>query len=184
MGTLRIAGALKNPGHIVARTTISNIVASHAIEPMPQIQETTWKEFLNAHWSMLAATDFFTVELWSPTGLVRFYLLFVIDLASRRVHIAGISSGPNGNWMAQIARNLAGWEDFLSRKRTLIHDRDPLFTNPFRRILKAGDIESIRLPPKSPLPELLRRTLRALHQIRVFESHDILQRSPVAAGYH
>ena len=52
--------------------------------------------------------------------------------------------------MAQIARNLAGWEDFLSKKRTLIHDRDPLFTNQFRRILKAGDIESIRLPPKSP----------------------------------
>ena len=99
---------------------------------------------------MLAATDFLTVEVWQPTGLVRFYVLFVIDLATRHVHIAGISSGPNGNWMAQIARHLTGWDDFLSNKRYLIHDRDPLFTKQFRDILKASDVESIRLPPKSP----------------------------------
>jgi len=148
-GYLRIAGALKNLGHIVARTTIANVLAKHCIEPGPQ-RKTTWKQFLETHWDVLAATDFFSVEIWSPTGLVRFYALFVIDLATRRVHIAGISSGPTGNWMAQIARNLAGWEDCLSKKRYLIHDRDPLFTSQFRRILKAGDIESIRLPPKSP----------------------------------
>ena len=131
-GYLRIAGALKNLGHIVARTTIANVLAKHCIEPGPQ-RKTTLKQFLETHWDVLAATDSFSVEIWSPTGLVRFYALFVIDLATRRVHIAGIPSGPTGNWMAQIARNLAGWGDFLSKKRTLIHDRDPLFSNPFRR---------------------------------------------------
>ena len=148
-GYLRIKGALKNLGHTVARTTIANILARHGIEPAPQ-RKTTWKEFLKAHFDVLAATDFLTVEVWQPTGLVRFYVLFIIDLATRRVHIAGISSGPSGNWMAQIARNLTGWDDFLSNKRYLIHDRDPLFTKEFRGILKAADVESIRLPPKSP----------------------------------
>ena len=90
------------------------------------------------------------MEVWSPTGLVRFYVLFVIDIATRRVHIAGISSGPNRNWMSQMARNLTGWNDFLSDKRYLIHDRDPLFTNEFQAILKAANVESLRLPPKSP----------------------------------
>ena len=148
-GYLRIKGALKNLGHTVARTTIANILARHGIEPAPE-RKTTWKQFLSAHLRVLTATDFFTVEVWSPTGLVRFYVLFVIDLATRRVHIAGISSGPNGNWMAQIARNLTGWDDFLSNKRYLIHDRDPLFTKEFRGILKAADIESIRLPLLHP----------------------------------
>ena len=90
-GYLRIKGALKNLGHTVARTTIATILARHGIEPARQ-RKTTWKDFLNTHWRVLAATDFFTVEVWSPTGLVRFYVLFVIDLATRRVHIVGISS--------------------------------------------------------------------------------------------
>ena len=185
-GYLRIKGALQNLGHRVARTTIANILARHGIEPAPE-RKTTWKQFLSAHLRVLTATDFFTVEVWSPTGLVRFYVLFVIDLATRRVHIAGISSGPNGNWMAQIARNLTGWDDFLSNKRYLIHDRDPLFTKEFRGILKAARmILSDRRESKGQKPQLefLRRALRALHQIRVPEPHDILQRSPVAACYH
>ena len=149
-GYLRIKGALKNLGHTVARTTLATILARHGIEPAPE-RKTTWKEFLNTHWRLLAATDFFTVEVWSPTGLVRFYVLFVIDLATRRVKIAGISSGPNGNWMAQIARNLTDCCDgFLLHKRYLNHDRDPLFTEHFRGILKTANVKSLRLPPKSP----------------------------------
>ena len=148
-GYLRIKGALQNLGHIVARTTIANILARHGLEPAP-LRKTTWKKFLETHWDVLAATDFFTVEVWSPTGLVRIYVLFVIDLATRRVHIAGISSGPNGNWMAQIARNLTGWDDFLSDKRYLIHDRDPLFTDRFSATLKTIGVQCVKLPPRSP----------------------------------
>ena len=95
-GYLRIKGALNNLGHAVSRTTIANILARHGIEPVPQ-RKTTWKQFLKAHWEVLVATDFFTVEVWSPVGLVRYHVLFVVDVASRVVTIAGISSGPDGN---------------------------------------------------------------------------------------
>ena len=65
-----------------------------------------WKTFLKAHFGMIAATDFFTVEVLTLTGLVRNAVLFVIDLESRRVHIAGVVRRPHGAWMKQIARNL------------------------------------------------------------------------------
>ena len=99
----------------------------------------------------LAATDFFTVEVWSPVGLVRYHVLFVVDVASRVVTIAGISSGPDGKWMAQMARNLTdGFDGFLRDSRYLIHDRDPLFTEHFSEILKATDVKTVKLPAKSP----------------------------------
>ena len=122
----------------------------HGLEPAPE-RKTTWKKFLEMHWDVLAATDCFTVEVWSPIGLVRFYVLFVLDLGTRRVHIAAISSGPNGHWMAQIARNGTDCCDgFLLHKRYLIGDRDPLFTDQFRALLKTANVMSLRLPPKSP----------------------------------
>ena len=75
------------------------------------------------------AADFFTVEVWTAKGLQRFLVLFLIDLSSRRVQIAGISAEANGLWMGQIARNLTDTADGLvAGKRYLIHDRDPLFT--------------------------------------------------------
>ena len=71
------------------------------------------------------------MEVWSPVGLVRYHVLFVVDAPSRVVTIAGISSGPDGKWMAQMARNLTdGFDGFLRDSRYLIHDRDPLFTEP------------------------------------------------------
>ena len=71
------------------------------------------------------------MEVWSPVGLVRYHVLFVVDVASRVVTIAGIGSGPDGKWMAQMARNLTdGFDGFLGESRYLIHDRDPLFTEP------------------------------------------------------
>ncbi len=149
-GYLRIVGALQNVGHKVARTTIANVLMRHGLEPAPE-RKTTWKQFLEMHWDVLTATDFLTVEVWKPVGLVRFYVLFVIDIATREIHIAGISSGPNGDCMAQIARNLTDCCDgFLLDKRYLIHDRDPLFTEHFRGILKTTNVKSLRLPPKSP----------------------------------
>ena len=70
-GYLRIKGALNNLGHAVSRTTVANILERHGIEPAPE-RKTTWKQFLKSHWEVLAATDFFTVEVWSPVGLVRY----------------------------------------------------------------------------------------------------------------
>ena len=78
-------------------------------------------------------------------------MLFVIELSTRRVEIAGISTKPDGAWMVQVARNLTDVEDgFLAGKKYLIHDRDPLFTAEFRETLAAAEIESLRLPALSP----------------------------------
>ena len=65
-----------------------------------------WSKFLKAHWEAIAAADFFTVEVWTSVGLVRYLVFFVIDLSSRRVEIAGIAPVPNGLWMRQVARRL------------------------------------------------------------------------------
>lgn len=151
-GYTRIRGALANLGHQVGRSTIARTLKEHGLEPAPERHKrTSWRPFLQAHWEVLAAADFFTVEIWTRTGLARVVVLFVIELSTRRVEIAGISTEPEGTWMAQIGRNLTDAEDgFLVGKRFLIHDRDPLFTAEFRSTLAAAGVESLRLPARSP----------------------------------
>ena len=125
-GYTRIRGALANLGHQVGRSTIARTLKEHGLEPAPERRKkTTWQQFLQAHWEVLAAADFFTVEVWTRTGLVRVVVLFVIELSTRRVEIAGICTQPDGSWMTQVARNLTDVEDgFLAGKGYLIHDRN------------------------------------------------------------
>ena len=148
----RIQGALANVGHVVARTTIADILKRHGIEPAPErSRKTTWKDFLKRHWDQIVATDFFTVEVWTPTGLQRLIVLFFMDLSTRRVELGGIARSPNGFWMSQIARNLTDAVDgFFMGKRFLIHDRDPLYTTEFLDILAGVGVQSVKLPPRSP----------------------------------
>jgi putative transposase len=106
---------------------------------------------LKAHLGSISATDFFTVEVLTLGGLVRYFVLFVIDIETRRVQIAGIVRQPHGAWMKQIARNLTDNVDgFLGGKRYLIHDRDPLFTDEFRELLRAAGVNCLKLPAHSP----------------------------------
>src|SRR3989454_3628046 len=151
-GYRRIQGALANVGHAVARTTIADILKRHGIEPAPErSRKTTWKEFLKRHWDQIVATDFFTVEVWTCTGLQRFVVLFFMDLSTRRVQVGGIASRANGLWMSQIARNLTDEVDgFFKDKRYLMHDRDPLYTKEFLSMLADSGIQSVKLPPRSP----------------------------------
>jgi hypothetical protein len=110
-----------------------------------------WKTFLKAHFGMIAATDFFAVEVLTLRGLVRYMVWFVIDLESRRVHIAGLIRHPHNAWIRQVARNLTDSVDgFLRGKRYMIHDRDPLFTDAFRAVLRGAGIECLKLPARSP----------------------------------
>jgi transposase InsO family protein len=151
-GYRRIEGALSNLGHELARSTIAQILERHGIEPAPErSRKTTWKEFLTRHWEMIVAADFFTVEVWTRRGLQRFIVLLFIDLATRKVEIAGIAQVANGLWMSQIARNLTDSENgILTGKRYLIHDRDPLFTVEFLSMITDAGVESVKLPPRSP----------------------------------
>src|SRR6516164_10674863 len=122
-GDTRIQGALANLGHHVGRGTIATILRQHGIEPAPErLKRTTWREFLKAHWHVLAAADFFTVEVWTATGLTRYVVLCVIELATRRVHIAGITSDPDSAWVVQCGRQLTDPVDgFLVANRFLLH---------------------------------------------------------------
>ncbi len=122
------------------------------MEPAPErSRRTPWKTFLQAHWEGLAAADLFTVEVLTLRGLQRYFVLFVIELKTRRVKIAGIHPQPYGGWMEQIARNLTDAVDgFLRSTRHLLHDRDPLFTRSFCEILKSSGRQPDKLPPRSP----------------------------------
>jgi transposase InsO family protein len=151
-GYTRIRDVLRTVGHDIGRTTIAEILKEQGIEPAPRRgKQMTWKQFLRAHWDAIAACDFFTVEVLTLHGLVRYHVFFVIELATRRVHIAGITSRPTGEWMMQVARNLLDAEDgFLLGKTHLIMDRDPLFTKELRGFLAATGVEPVRLPARSP----------------------------------
>jgi putative transposase len=148
----RIQGALANLGHIVAPNTVKNILRRHGIEPVPEREKRiSWRTFLKAHWDVMAATDFFTVEVWTPRGLVTYYVLFVMQLKTRSVHIAGVTTAPNGAYMKQVARNLTDVsEGFLSNSRYLIMDRDTKYTEDFRDSLDREGVKPVRCPVRAP----------------------------------
>ena len=148
----RIQGALANLGHKISDQTVGNILKAHGIEPAPERKhQTTWKTFLKAHWDVLGAIDFTTMEVWTRGGLVTFYLLFVMELRTRRVHFAGCTTSPDEPWMKQIARELTNFEDgFLNGKQYLIMDRDKKFCPKFQEILKNEGVEPVLLPSRSP----------------------------------
>jgi hypothetical protein len=137
-GYTRIQGALINLGVKVGRGTIRRIFKDHLIEPAPtRGRRISWSTFLKAHWRGLAASDFFTVEVWSWTGLLTVYVLFVIDPATRRVTICGLTTNPNDAWMLQVSRNLVDSEaGALRDKRHLIVDRDTKYSTSFRQTLE------------------------------------------------
>ena len=151
-GYTRIHGALGNLELKIGRDTIRRILKDHLIEPAPaRGRRIPWSVFLKAHWKAIAASDFFTVEVWSWEGLITHYVLFVIDLATRRVVIGGITTNPNEAWMLQVARSLTDSENgVLLGKRHLIVDRDTKYSTAFRTFIAREGVEVIRLPPRSP----------------------------------
>jgi putative transposase len=151
-GYRRIQGALSHVRFKLAVSTIAEILRRHGIEPAPErSRKTSWKEFLAQHWELIVAADFFSVEIWTWKGLKRFLVLFFIDLATRQVEIAGISSAANGFWMSQVGRNATDAVDrILFGKRYLIHDRDPLFAAEFQQLLASVGVKSVKLPRQSP----------------------------------
>jgi putative transposase len=112
------------------------------LEPAPErSRKTTWKEFLSRHWEVIVAADFFTVEVWTRSGLTRFMVLFLMELSTRRVEVAGIAAKADGMWMDQVARNLIDAGDgFLTGKRYLIVCRHRLQCGIHARDAPGGNV--------------------------------------------
>ncbi len=164
-GDRRIEGALASLGHHVARTTVANILKRNGIDPAPERgRRTSWRTFLGAYWSTIAAIDFTTVEVWCRHGLVAVYILFAIEIRSRRVHFAGMTPNPDEAWIRQVGRNLTDPIDgFLREKRFCLMDRDTKFTAAFRTSLAGAGIEPVRLPARSPnLSAWIERFMRSI----------------------
>lgn len=145
-GYCRIQGALQNLGHRVAPSTIRKLLIEHGIKPAPD-RPTSWGTFLRAHWGAIAGTDFFTTEVWTPLGLRTYYVLFVIDLKTRRVHLAGVTLNPTDMFMALAAETSL---TFLRGTRYLICDRDSKFSLRFRIVTEEAGIRLLRTPNQAP----------------------------------
>jgi hypothetical protein len=149
-GYTRIQGALKNVGHHVGRSTIARILKAAGVPPQPE-RPTSWQTFLRAHWGVIAGADFFTTEVWTWRGLVTYYTVFVIDLASPRVHILGSTPHPHDLFMRQVGRTLTTTDDGLLRAhRVLICDRDAKWSGEVRRLLSDGGIRVVQTPFHAP----------------------------------
>ena len=149
-GYTRIQGALKNVGHRVGRSTIRRILKAAGLPPVPQ-RPTSWQTFLRAHWGAIAAADFFTTEVWTWRGLVTFYTVFVIDLASRRVQILGSTPHPEALFMQQIVRTLTMAEGAaVQAPKVLICDRDRKWSGDVRRRLGDAGIGVVLTPERAP----------------------------------
>ena len=149
-GYSRIQGALKNLGHGVARSTVAKVLKDNGILPAPD-RPSSWRTFLRAHWGEIAGADFFTTEVWTSRGLITYYTLFVLDLRSRQVHVAGSTPTPDSWFMAQAARRLTDAVDgFLIGHRVLICDRDRKWTDDFRRIVQGAGVRLVLMPVRAP----------------------------------
>jgi putative transposase len=149
-GYTRIRDALKNLGHDVGRSTITRILKAQGLPPVPE-RSTSWQTFLRAHWGAIAAADFFTTEVWTWRGLVTYYTVFVIDLASRRVQILGSTPHPDDLFMRQVGRTLTAVDDDgLVGHRVLICDRDRKWSPSVRQLLDDAGIRVVQTPLQAP----------------------------------
>jgi putative transposase len=153
-GYRRILGELKKLGiRNVSRSTIARILIENGFDPGPKRGEGTWHDFVQRHIKTLWATDLFTTKVWTLRGPVTYYVSFFLHIHTRRVHIAGMTTNPDGPWMAQQARNMSmifADEPDEHRPTHIIRDRDSKFTKGFCSILEDDGIEFRPIPPLSP----------------------------------
>jgi putative transposase len=147
-GYRRIQGELIGLGHQIAASTVWNILKAAGTDPAPQRSGPTWKQFLTAQAHAILAIDFAHVD---TVFLRRLYVLILIEHATRRVHIAGITAHPTGTWVTQQARNfLMELGDRAEQFHFLIRDRDAKFSRTFDAVFESADIRIIRTPPQTP----------------------------------
>ena len=147
-GYRRIQGELATMGVLLAPSSVWAIIRRHGIEPTPCRSGPTWAEFLRAQAMTMLACDFFTVD---TVLLRRLYVLFFVELDTRRIYLAGVTANPAGEWVIQQARNLTC--DLAGRSRAakfLIRDRDTKFTSSFDEVFRTEGIRVIKTPVRSP----------------------------------
>ena len=150
-GYTRLRDALHNVGYDIGRTTVQRILAEHGIEPAPQRKrEYSWATFIKAHLGAIVGMDFFTVEVLTVVGLVRYHVLFVIDIGSRVVEVVGLARHPGGDWMSRWRGNCSTPKADFSMESGASLDRDPLYTKEFRQTLKGAGVKPLLLPARSP----------------------------------
>ncbi len=162
-GYQRIAGELRGLGLTVSATTVRKLLRQAGLGPAGVRAGLSWRQFLRAQAHSMLAADFFTVE---TVSLQRLYVLFFIELGSRRVHLAGCTANPSGAWVTQQARQLTwGLAERSTSVRLLIRDRDSKFTRDFDIVFRSEGIEIVRTPVRAPkanaVAERFVRTVRA-----------------------